>query len=141
MALLKDLLISRLIKPKIVHRLPGRLRRHIPALQHIPKQSKELAAEIIEKIKFAEGISSTELNLVSGTILIHYKDSITNESKVLNWVEKLIALIVETEKKISGAPKDQQREMLNVLETHVKNADNNSVDIERKDKLFELLWK
>ena len=101
---LKKIITPYLLRPKVIHRLPGRLRIRISAIQYIPQHFDGIANELINKIKFADGIQSVDYNFISGNLLIHYQVSHTNETNILNWLNKLCDFIMEIESEISKLP-------------------------------------
>ena len=86
--------------PKVIHRLPGRLRVSVPAIKHIPERLNGVANQLIDKVKYADGMKTVDLNFISGNVLIHYHPNQTDETKVMRWINRLYDLIRDIERQI-----------------------------------------
>jgi hypothetical protein len=72
---------------KIKHRIPGRVRLHIPALEKLPKDWHSLANIVQDLITLKSGIKKASIVPQSGTIVLHYSPDSVCERDVLNWLE------------------------------------------------------
>ena len=82
---------------RIVHRLPGRIRIHIPILKKLPKKWWIYRKPSIELIRMKKGIYAAEVQPVTGSLLIEYDPEIINETGVLKWLETLVVNFLEIE--------------------------------------------
>ncbi len=91
-------LLSRIpfLRPRVVHRLPGRLRILIPS----PPKVTGLTLPDIDKwtdiIRNHEGIRSVEYNPVSGKALILFDPLSLSEEQVLAAIDRLADLVLES---------------------------------------------
>lgn len=85
----KKFIIGQLMKIKVSHSLPGRLRLKVSSLKLIPKEYIVYEKFIDESLKKLDGITSVEINNLTGSILVIYDVNITYEKKILRWIEKL----------------------------------------------------
>ena len=74
------------MRPRVIHRIPGRLRIHVPALKKVQPEYNEIVDSIFTKSHLPEGIEQTEVNFITGNILVNYNFNETNEKNTLNWV-------------------------------------------------------
>ncbi len=91
-------LLSRIpfLRPRVIHRLPGRLRILIPSP---PKKTGLSIPEIDDWTDFIrdhEGIRSVEYNPVSGKALILFDPLILSEEQVLAAIDRLADLVLES---------------------------------------------
>ncbi len=85
----KKFIIGQLMKIKVSHSLPGRLRLKVSSLKLIPKEYVIYERFIDESLKKLEGVTSVEINNLTGSILVIYDVNITYEKKILRWIDKL----------------------------------------------------
>lgn len=85
----KKFIIGQLMKIKVSHSLPGRLRLKVSSLKLIPKEYIIYERFIDESLKKLDGVTSVEINNLTGSILVIYDVNITYEKKILRWIEKL----------------------------------------------------
>ena len=85
----KKFIIGQLMKIKVPHSLPGRLRLKVSSLKLIPKEYIVYEKFIDESLKKLDGVTSVEINNLTGSILVIYDVNITYEKKILRWIEKL----------------------------------------------------
>ena len=83
----KKFIIGQLMKIKVSHSLPGRLK--VSSLKLIPKEYIVYEKFIDESLKKLDGVTSVEINNLTGSILVIYDVNITYEKKILRWIEKL----------------------------------------------------
>lgn len=87
--MLKKLIISQLSKIKVSHSIPGRIRLKVNSLKMMPKEYMVYEKFLNEALNKLKGITSVEVNNITGSILISYDVSTTYEKKVLRWIEKI----------------------------------------------------
>ena len=74
------------MRPRVIHRIPGRLRIHVPALKKVLPEYNDIVDSIFVKSHLPEGIEQTKVNFITGNILVNYDLNETNEKHTLNWV-------------------------------------------------------
>lgn len=82
-------------KIKIVHSVPGRLRLYVPGLNKIPKEMQKYDFYTTELIEMEKGVKSVEYSYVTSKILIIYDKDLTDEKKILAWINKVFKIVVE----------------------------------------------
>lgn len=85
----QDLLLRHELKPRVVHRLPGRVRLHLPALKRLPPLKGDVTTTIEDYLALPDGIEAVSVDTRSGSVLIRYQTSEINESNVLDRVRSL----------------------------------------------------
>ncbi|MEE4311934.1 MAG: hypothetical protein V2J62_08675 [candidate division KSB1 bacterium] len=140
MKTLKEIILPHLIKPKVIHRLPGRLRIHVPAIRYIQQEHNHIADQLVEKIRFSHGIESVEISIISGNLLIHYRTESTNETEVMEWMYKLYDLILAIRKRISEYPDEERANTAGQLLDYLKRVKPNGIDLCKQGALLEDIW-
>ena len=75
---------------RIAHRLPGRIRIHIPALEKLPDDWRIYLEPAAELIRMKKGIYSADIRPISGSLLIEYDPAKLDEAAILKWLEILV---------------------------------------------------
>ena len=89
-------------KIKVVHSIPGRLRLHVPGLDKVPKEMEKYDYYVTSLIKFDKGIETVSYSYVTGKILLTYNKNLTDENKILNWLNFVWKKVVENEDVYGG---------------------------------------
>ena len=80
---------------KVVHRLPGRLRLSVPLLETLPSDWLRYTTDLVSIIKRKQGIEALELSVVTGRVLIRYDPQQINQPQVLEWIQRVAAMLCE----------------------------------------------
>ena len=82
---------------RIVHRLPGRIRIHIPVLEKLPEDWWIFLKPSTELIRMRKGINSAGIQPITGSLLIDYDPKEMDEAGILKWLETLVAAFLKLE--------------------------------------------
>ena len=97
-------------RPKVVHRLPGRLRVHIPLLQKLPKEYDGLANRMAALLAVPDEVESATTSLTTGNVLICYDPASVTEVDVLGYLRGMFEIFVRNRERFEGlAPEDANR--------------------------------
>jgi len=80
---------------RIAHRLPGRIRIHIPVLEKLPEDWREFVKPLTELITIRNGIKTVDIQPITGSLLIDYDPGQLDESGILKWLETLVTGFLE----------------------------------------------
>jgi hypothetical protein len=80
---------------KIKHRIPGRVRLYIPALEKLPPDWYSLAEIVRELITLKKGIHSAKIEPISGGVVLHYRSDLICEKEVLKWLELMVERFID----------------------------------------------
>lgn len=75
---------------RIVHRLPGRIRIHIPILEKLPGGWLAYCEHTAELIKMRNGIKDVKIRPVTGSLIICYDPDQIKEAEILTWLKTLV---------------------------------------------------
>ncbi len=138
---LKERIGDYLLCPKVIHRVPGRLRVSVPAIRHIPAQFNGMSNRLMDKVRFADGIKTVDLNFISGNLLIHYHVSQTDEAGVMRWLNDLYVFLVNIQKRIAKLPEPDRQKAASQVFEYLENADLDCIDLEKKEAIVEAIWQ
>ncbi len=91
---LKEAIIRHELRPKVVHRLPGRLRLRIAALKRIKRSDVDVSQYLGDCLALLNGLEAVSVDARSGSILIHYRPDLLLETDVTAYVGSLLDLMV-----------------------------------------------
>ncbi len=85
----KDLLLQHELNPRVVHKLPGRLRLHVPALKRLAPLNGDVTPLIEDFLSLPGGVDTVSVNTRSGSVLIQYQTGDISEAQVLERIQFL----------------------------------------------------
>lgn len=89
MGRLQDFLLRHELNPRVMHRLPGRVRLHLPALKRLASFQGDITKAVADFLALPDGIEAVSADTRSGSVLICYQSQAINESEVLERVRSL----------------------------------------------------
>lgn len=138
--MMREAYINWILRPIVKHRLPGRLRIHIPALLNATKEFQQKTNESIEKLKFPQGIKSLQISFTTGNILINYRIEETTEEKVLVWVNELRDVAAQIWSRNLQLSQDKQQVAVNRLLSFLDKTIEDKTIIDKKLYLPDEIW-
>ena len=75
---------------RIVHRIPGRIRMHIPILEKLPARWLIFSDPTAELIKMRNGIEDVKIQPLTGSLTIHYAPDVIEEIDIIKWLKVLV---------------------------------------------------
>lgn len=86
---LKKFIIGQLLKIKVSHSIPGRVRLKVSSLKLVPEEYRIYQKFINDALRKLDGIKTVEVNNITGSILVTYDENVLYEKKILRWIDKL----------------------------------------------------
>ncbi len=118
----EDLIFKVLLRFKVVHSIPGRIRIHIPMSQKIPLEWKQ-SLENLDRLKTLEGIREVSFSMVTGNALIHYDSQKVTEEEIIDTLRQIAGVLKTHRRELSRrADQDQHQALeylLNLLKVHI----------------------
>ena len=106
----------KLLNPKVVHRLKGRIRLEIPLLQHLPQEFLPDAEHLQKFTDLFLGIQSIRLS--SQTMLITYDDHSVQEATILTTLQSISHFIIDQRSFFEEMTEQECLEFLEKLENY-----------------------
>jgi hypothetical protein len=103
----KAALLSRWFAPRVLHRLPGRVRISVPLLRRVPDEGKPLARKLEPLFLLREGIQSVQVGFLTGNVLVRFDARRLDEQHVLRWTSLLHRMISEHWDRLEAIPSDR----------------------------------
>jgi hypothetical protein len=110
-----------LMRPRIVHRLPGRLRLHVPGLKHVDPTERDWALVWREVLGGLPGFRSVEANLVTASVVICYDPEALREPELIAFLEDVDRLVLRHWVRLAATPRDALPETVRRLVAVVRS--------------------
>jgi hypothetical protein len=104
-----------LLRPQIVHRLPGRLRLRIPALRQVDPAQRQWAGMWRDLVGSSGEIESVEVNLTTASVLIRYHPDRITEAELLAFLRGVNRLVLRHWNRLAALPPGELPEALRHL--------------------------
>jgi hypothetical protein len=105
-----------LLRPTVVHRLPGRLRLRIPAIKQLGPAQQDCALLWRDLLESVREIESVEVNLTTGSALIRYKADSLTEDALLGLLNSVNRFVLRQWDRLSATPPAALPRVLKQLE-------------------------
>jgi hypothetical protein len=129
-----------LLRPRVEHSLPGRLRLRIPALKRIPEDQRSGSGLLERLFRVPGGVEEVQVDLRSGSVLIGYDPGRTTEEDILAFLGGVTALLREHWRDFGAVREDAIEEMADRLEIWLRSVANTQAFLKHKVKIPEDVW-
>lgn len=102
--------------------MPGRLRLKVNNVSKFPSEVKNYDKYVVKGLKMIDGINDVEFNYITGSVLIKYDAKKVEEEKIVNWINKVIATVLDNLTLIQEQGKDNLDYVIDLLEEKLKKA-------------------
>lgn len=115
MKMLTETIFSLLMKVKVMHSLPGRMRISLPQIKKIPEEFRH-EQDLIELLLLVlPGIERVTVNYLLGTVLIAYESRLTSEKIILTYIKKALTLLNRFQERLSKLSPHQLQEEIKTI--------------------------
>lgn len=120
-------IINSIVKPRVVHSVPGRVRIGIPGLQYLQKVQPG-AGGIVELLESVfPGVKSISPNFLSGNMLIEYDVALITEQKILNGIQSISRTMIRCRGKLANMKPDDGPGLIPKLVDFFRRADTDDL--------------
>ncbi|MGD1036030.1 MAG: HMA2 domain-containing protein [Roseiarcus sp.] len=131
---------SWLLCPRIVHRLPGRLRLRVPALKQIGHAQREWAFVWRDLLGGTAEIESVEVNLTTGSVLIRYHPDQLTETELLAFLRAVNRLALQHWDRLAATPPAELPEVLQRLVCAIRAGIRHRLALDDKLEISTDVW-
>lgn len=111
-----------LLRPMVVHRLPGRLRLRIPALKRLRREQRDSAMLWRDLLLDPPEIESVDINITTGSMLICYDADAIREVEVLTFLKSVNRFVLRHWERLAATPPGELANVLQRLQRAAKQA-------------------
>jgi hypothetical protein len=138
---LKTVYVARKLNAKVRHRLPGRLRLHIPILKEATEEIKQHIQLFSDLCVLPSGIESVAPNFITATVLIRYNVDQVRERDVLNWIEHLKVSAMQFIQKFDKMHDEQRAKTITRFIDFIDQLEKDQIEINHELKIPDHVWR
>ncbi len=128
------------LRPRVVHRLPGRLRLRIPALKRLA-QGPHPAAFSWRDLRIGPNrIPEIEVDLATGSVLIRYPEDELTEAELLGFLQAVSRLVLRHWNQFRALPTEHRVEALKRLAQEVGLATRSRLALNEDIEIPDHVW-
>jgi len=128
------------LKPRVVHRLPGRMRVHIPALRQVSLEFQEIVDVLLTGFMYPEGIQKVTINYITGNLLILYDHQFIQEKSVLDWLAELSKITGQIWMRFKNAVNGNAQKIGENLLHYFAEASKNRTILDKNFNIPDHVW-
>lgn len=128
------------LRPRIVHRLPGRLRLCLPALQQLDHAHPEWAFVWRDLFGSPAEIQSVQVNLTTGSLLIRYHADQLTEAELLAFLGAVNRLALRYWDRLAATPPAELPQVLRRLVCAIRAGTRHRLVLDEKLEISEDVW-
>jgi hypothetical protein len=127
-------------RPRVIHRLPGRLRIHIPLLRRLALEHQPTADAVGSLLAAPEEIERVTVSLASGNALLLFDEQRLNEAEVLDYLRGVLDIFLRHRERFGRVETERLPAVVERLEPVLRDAVRRRLslrtDIEIDDELL-----
>ena len=127
-------------RPRVIHRIPGRIRIHIPVIRQVTAEFQNISSHLLKKINLPEGIISTNINYITGNVLVHYNADSIYENEVLTWIQDLKKIAFDISSRFESLSDSEARVRGRQLLKYFKQISKNGNILDKHFKIPDHVW-
>ena len=131
---------SWILRPRVVHRLPGRLRLSVPAIKQVDDTQREWALVWRDLLTGVAEIESVDLNLTTGSVLIRYHPDEISEAELLDFLRAVNRLALRHWDQLAALPPVKAPEALRRLVAVLRSGIRRPLALDDKLEIPSDVW-
>lgn len=128
------------LRPRIVHRLPGRLRLSLPALKQVDHAQREWTFVWRDLLGSAAEIQTVEVNLTTGSMLIRYHADQLTETELLAFLGAVNRLALQHWDRLAATPPVELPHVLRRLVRAIRAGTRHRLVLDDNIEISEDVW-
>lgn len=129
------------LRHRVVHRLPGRLRVHVPALKRVEPPYGPVVDALIPALARHEGVSGIEVSPTTGNLLIQYNPRALTEREVLDWLIEVRQCVADVMGRFARLDRAASERAATNLRAFLSDAAANGNKVEASSGIPESVWQ
>ena len=116
-------------RPRVIHRLPGRLRIHVPLLRRLDRGHQGLADAVASLLAVPEGMNRVTVNLDSGNALLLFERDRLTEKEILGYLRGVLEIFLRHRERFAAVPRDRLPAVVARLEPVLRRSVRRRLDL------------
>ena len=129
-----------LLRPRVVHRLPGRVRLCLPALNHLDHAQREWAFVWRDLLGSPSEIQTVDVNLTTGSVLIRYDANQVTEAELLAFLRAVNRLAIRYWDRLAATPEAELPHVLRRLVRAIRTGTRHRLVLDDDFEISEEVW-
>ena len=129
-----------LLRPRIVHRLPGRLRLSFPMLKKVDHAQRQWAFAWRDLLGSPAEIQTVEVNLTTGSVLIRYHADQLTEKELLAFLGSVNHVALRYWDRLAAIPPAKLPDVLRRLSHALNSATRHRLVLDKEFEISEDVW-
>jgi hypothetical protein len=126
------------LRPTVVHRMPGRLRLHIPALTLLPDGKPGVWRDLLASVP---DIEVAEVNLPTGNVLIRYDPARQSEAEVLAFLRAVHGVLLAHWERLAATPAPKWPRVVKRLIRTLRKSTRHRLVLEEPVRIPDDVWR
>ena len=131
---------SWLMRPRVAHRLPGRLRLSVPALKQIGDAQQEWAFLWRDLLGGMNEIESVEATPATGSVLIRYRRDQLTEAELIAFLSAVNRIALKHWDRIAALPPDKAPDAVRRVILALRRATRHRLALDEKLEIATDVW-
>lgn len=128
------------MRPRVIHRIPGRLRVHIPAIKKVNGNFHEISTLLLNGFRFPDNFKEVNVNYITGNILIKYEFRELTERDVLDWLFEIKYIVERIFHKFVNMDDDEIKIAHNKLMSFLQQGSKNGILLNEDFQIPNEIW-
>jgi len=134
------LLIGIGFRARVLHRLPGRLRVRIPALNLVHASKRGIAEAVVDGLPMPKGVNTLQPSFVTGNVLLTYDTKIISEQQVIEHIEWLVKFSIKHRHKLMMVPPHELPRVVKQLKDYLERLNGEGPPHAKEVEIPEDVW-
>ena len=126
-----------LLRPRILHQLPGRIRFHLPILKRLPKTHGATAELVARLLSVPEGIAEVSPCLTTGNVLVRFDSNNLTSDHVLKYMNTVTQLSMHNRDQLERFETNDFPEIEMRLRNWLSNEVSSTLELDGKLRIPE----
>ena len=131
---------SWLLRPRVLHRLPGRLRLCFPALKQVDHVQREWAFVVRDLLGSPAEIQTVEVSLTTGSVLIRYRADQLTEKELLAFLRAVNHVVIRYWDRLAATPPAKLPDVLQRLGRAIRTGTRHRLVLDDNFEISEDVW-
>ena len=133
-------LLQALLKPTMVHSLPGRVRIHIPALRSAKRRAEEIQALVEQIVAAFPGVNEVSLSFATGNVLVTYDVSKVSQDQLLAAMSGIVKTMLIYRRRLLEANASTRTRVVEYLTKAMTNSNQTHILEGQEIELPDDIW-
>lgn len=138
--MLGDLASRWYFAPRVVHRLPGRLRVHFTALLHVERDRSAIESLVERALSVPPGVNEAKACCRTGNALVNYDPARLSEDELVKWIESVARALAGERERLFNTPSERLPSVCQRIAEELERAARYRIELPKEVKIPDDVW-